>query len=64
VLELRLSGLLAGIDALSLSLVFLKSSALYVAIEDPISLWLLVTTPEKTFLSAIFAIRDTEVARI
>ena len=33
------------------------------AIEDPISLWLVVTTPKKTFLSAIFTIRDTEVAR-
>jgi uncharacterized protein len=34
-----------------------------VAIEDPIALWLLVTTPKKTFLPVIFTIRDTEVAR-
>jgi rRNA-processing protein FCF1 len=34
-----------------------------VAIEDPMALWLLVTTPKKTFLSAIFTIRNTEVAR-
>lgn len=31
-------------------------------IEDPIALWLIVTTPKKNFLSAILTIRDTEVA--
>jgi hypothetical protein len=54
VLELRLSRLLARFDALNLSLVSLKLRAKYVAIEDPMTLWLLVTRPKKSFHSAIF----------